>query len=385
MTATPGGAGQPPETGPDVAPTVPVAPAVPTAPAGRGEPTGPAGPDESTGPADGEPETVELALPAARSATEDEIVTEQVRLPEAANPPTVATPMASTVPSEAGTSTEVGTSIEVGTSTEAGTALGGGSAPVLVAPAESAAPAHRAPRTVFGRSWWIKVTIVGLCALLGLSLAAQLRRNEKSDAELSSARQQDLVRILDELDSREQRLRLEINQLEERQRNLGTAAAGSQTVLTDLQQREQELGILAGTLPAEGTGVKLVFRGGRGALPADVILNAVEELRGAGAEALQIVGSTGAPVRIVASTSFLDDDNNGDDGDLLIGDRRLSAPYTLLAIGDGQTMRAALAIPGGVVDSVRDAGGTVLITTPDSVSVTATRQPTTPKYATPVD
>ena len=296
-----------------------------------------------------EPETVELALPGGA----DEIATEP--LPTAASAPTVAT----------GTASE-----KAVTETETDAAAG------------EPPPAHRAPRTVFGRSWWIKVTIVGLCALLGLSLAAQLRRNENSNAELSSARQQDLVRILDELDSREQRLRLEINQLEERQRNLGTAAAGSQAVLADLEQRAQELGILAGTLPAEGTGVKLVFRGGRPALPASVILGAVEELRGAGAEALQISGSTGSggPIRIVASTSFLDDN-----GQLLIGDRRLTGPYTVLAIGDGPTMRAALAIPGGVVDSARDAGGTVQITTPDSVAVTATRQPTTPRYATPVD
>lgn len=246
-------------------------------------------------------------------------------------------------------------------------------------PIAQPSPAHRRPRTAFGRQWWTKVAIVGLCGLLGLGLAAQLRRNE-TDAELTTARQSDLVRILDELDSREQRLRSEINDLEERRRNLSTAAEGSQSVLDDLQERAEELGILAGTAPAEGTGVQLVFRAGAKPLRAEVILDAVEELRGAGAEAMQIGGGSSSPVRIVASTAFLDADD-----DLLVGDRRLSGPYTLLAVGDSQTMRAALAIPGGVVDSVEDAGGTVLITTPQVVSVTATRSPATPRYATPVN
>jgi uncharacterized protein YlxW (UPF0749 family) len=307
-----------------------------------------------TNDSDAEPETVELALPtqSGRSAGTE----------------------AKAAPAPGG-----GDEAEVTEELAIGTATGHAEEAAPTASGKET-PAHRAPGGAFGRRWWIKAVIVGLCALLGLSLAAQLRQNQNSDGELASARQQDLVRILDELDSREQRLRSEINDLEARQRTLDTNTAGSQTVLTDLQQREQELGILAGTLPAEGTGIKLVFRGGRTALPAEVILDAVEELRGAGAEALQIGGAGGAPVRIVASTSFLDSN-----GDLLIGDRELTAPYTLLAIGEPQTMRAALAIPGGVVDSVRDAGGTVQISTPATVQVTATRQTATPKYATPVD
>ncbi|MFB9321590.1 DUF881 domain-containing protein [Cryptosporangium minutisporangium] len=241
-------------------------------------------------------------------------------------------------------------------------------------------PAHRRPRTASRRQWWMKAAAVALCALLGLSLAAQLRRNER-DGELAGARQEDLVRILDELENREQRLQGEINELQERRRTLSSAAEGSQTVQEDLEQRAEELGILAGTIPAEGDGLRLVFFAGTRRLSADVILDAVEELRGAGAEALQIGGSRGDPVRIVASTAFLD----ADDGDLLVDGRRLSGPYTLLAIGEPQTMRAALAIPGGVVDSVEGAGGKLQIDAPETVTVSATLSPARPRYAEPVD
>ncbi|GAA0245603.1 DUF881 domain-containing protein [Cryptosporangium japonicum] len=240
-------------------------------------------------------------------------------------------------------------------------------------------PAHRRPREA-SRRLWMKVTVVALCALLGVSLAAQLRRNEK-DGALAGARQEDLVRILDELDSREQRLRAEIAELQERRRTLSSAAEGSQTVQEDLERRSEELGILAGTIPAEGEGLRLVFRPGSSALGAELILDAVEELRGAGAEAMQMGGRTGSPVRIVAATAFLDTENDH----LLVGNHDLSGPYTLLAIGDPETMRAALAIPGGVVDSVEDAGGKLQIDAPDPVTVTATLSPATPRYAEPVD
>ena len=58
------------------------------------------------------------------------------------------------------------------------------------------------------------------------------------------------------------------------------------------------------------------------------MLDAVEELRGAGAEAMQISGAGGAAVRIVASTYFVD----ARDG-LMVGTAAARpAPYTL--IGD---------------------------------------------------
>lgn len=242
-----------------------------------------------------------------------------------------------------------------------------------------ASPAHRRPRTR-DRQWWMKAAAVALCALLGLSLAAQLQRNER-DGALAGTRQEDLVRILDELDSREQRLRTEITELQERRRSLSSAAEGSQTVQEDLERRAAELGILAGTIPAEGEGLRLVFRPGTDPLSAAVILDAVEELRGAGAEAMQISGRTGSPVRIVAATAFLDIQ----DGHLLVGNNDLDGPYTLLAIGDPGTMRAALAIPGGVVDTVEGTGGKLLIDAPDPVTVSATLSPSTPRYAEPVD
>lgn len=217
-----------------------------------------------------------------------------------------------------------------------------------------------------------------LLALLGFALVTQVRSND-ADQGLSSDREEDLVQILDDLDARKERLNSEIGSLSEQQRQISSSAQGRQAALDEAKRRADELGILAGTLPAEGPGLQVVFSAGSGPVPASVLLDAVEELRGAGAEAMQISGGRGGTVRIVASTSFVDQGAG-----LVVDGKRLVAPYTMVVIGDGATMSAALNIPGGVVDAVKRSGGSVSVREPDVVEVPETRRVAPPRYARPV-
>ncbi|MGC9667765.1 DUF881 domain-containing protein [Planosporangium sp. 12N6] len=217
-----------------------------------------------------------------------------------------------------------------------------------------------------------------LLGLLGFALVVQLRSNA-TDPELATARPEDLVRILSDLDSRSDRLRQEIASLEASQRQLASGAQGQAAAVEEARRRADELGILAGTLPAQGRGLELTFTAGSEALPASTLLDAVEELRGAGAEAMQIAGADGRPVRIVASTYFADAK-----GGLTVDGVRLTGPYRLVVIGDPQTMHTALNIPGGVVDTVHQRGGNVIVQESDVVGVTALHQVAAPRYARPV-
>ncbi|WP_412544089.1 DUF881 domain-containing protein [Longispora sp. K20-0274] len=217
-----------------------------------------------------------------------------------------------------------------------------------------------------------------LLAVVGFAVVIQVRSNA-TDEGLSSARQEDLVRILGDLDSRQERLRTELSALEESKRQLTSGAQNKEAALAAARARADELGILAGTLPAQGPGLDIRVTVGSKPIPAATILDAIEELRGAGAEAMQISGANGASVRITASTYFVDDG-----GRLNVDGSRLDAPYAILVIGDPQTMRAALNIPGGVVDTVKRADGNVVVYEPGVVRVTALRQVSTPQYARPV-
>lgn len=219
-----------------------------------------------------------------------------------------------------------------------------------------------------------------LLLLLGFTMVWQMR-SVATDPTLSSARQEDLVRILADLDAHEFRLRQDIAELDETLRRLTTAGQSQEEALAEAARRADELGILAGTLPVAGPGVQVVIRPGPEGLSATTLLDAVQELRGAGAEAIQVADGSGTAVRVVASSYFLDRDPAGIDVDGV----PLRGPYTITAVGEPRTLQPALGIPGGVVESVQAGGGNVTVREePDGVQVSAVVEPGTLRYARPV-
>ncbi|MFG1919253.1 DUF881 domain-containing protein [Micromonospora sp. NPDC048898] len=232
-----------------------------------------------------------------------------------------------------------------------------------------------------GRFRWSTagVMIVALLVLLGFTLVVQLKTTS-TDPTLGATRQEDLVRILSDLDARESRLQQDIRALEDSQRQLRSGEQGRQAALDEATRRANELGILAGTLPAVGPGLTVQFEAGVKPITATRVLDAVQELRGAGAEAMQIAGGDRVTVRIIASTYFLD----GDNGSLVVEGRRLTGPFTITVIGDPATMRTALNIPGGVVASVRGVGGNVTFGEREVAEVSALHAPIKLEHARPV-
>ena len=211
-----------------------------------------------------------------------------------------------------------------------------------------------------------------LLGLLGFALAVQVRTTQQ--AGLNALRESDLVRILDDTSERSARLRAEASELEETRRSL-TEGTGSAAALEEARRRAETLGILAGTLPATGPGIVLTVPDPQGGVQSDVILDAVQELRDAGAEAMQI-----GPVRVVASTYFADDpDGTG----VLVDGVPLEPPYRLVAIGDQRTLASALEIPGGVSETLRRLGSEPVVNERARVDVTALRPAATPQYARP--
>ncbi|MGC3863748.1 DUF881 domain-containing protein [Micromonospora chersina] len=244
-------------------------------------------------------------------------------------------------------------------------------------PGASAAGAEPAP--VSRRLTSAGAMIAVLLALLGFTLVVQLKTTS-TDPTLAATREEDLVRISSDLDSRERRLRQDIEALEESQRQLRSGEQGRQAALEEATRRADELGILAGTLPAVGPGLSVRFEGPEKAVESERILDAVQELRGAGAEAMQIAGADGTAVRIIASTYFVDAPGGG----LVVDGRRLSGPYVISVIGDPATLRTALNIPGGVVASVEEAGGNVTPVDSEAVEVSQLHAPIKLEHARPV-
>src|SRR6202035_2141639 len=96
------------------------------------------------------------------------------------------------------------------------------------------------------------------------------------------------------------------------------------------QQAEQDaaaLGVLLGTLPATGPGIDVTVADPSAKLGPEDLLDVIEELRGAGAEAIQF-GSD----RVSTSTAFA-----GNPGAVTVDGMAVNAPYRVIAIGDSNT------------------------------------------------
>ncbi|MCW2607991.1 MAG: hypothetical protein JWO60_2684, partial [Frankiales bacterium] len=224
----------------------------------------------------------------------------------------------------------------------------------------------------------VDLAVAALLGVLGFAVAVQVRSTQ-DDGLLASARQEDLVRILDDLSNRNDRLRRETAALTATRERLTSGSDRDRAALDEARRRALVLGVLAGTLPAEGPGVVVTLTDSSGEVGADDLLNALEELRDAGAEAVQVSGAdTGGAVRVVASTSFLDRAEGVE-----VDGRLLTEPFVYTVVGEPSTLVAALAIPGGVTDSVEQQGGTVSVERPATVRVGALRRLETPRYARP--
>jgi uncharacterized protein YlxW (UPF0749 family) len=207
--------------------------------------------------------------------------------------------------------------------------------------------------------------------MLGFALAVQVRSNSQTDA-LAGAREADLVRILDDQNSRIERLQSQISDLQTAKQRLSDSGDNAEA-RREAQRQADALAVLTGSTPAHGPGVRVSITDPLHALRAEDLLDVVEELRGAGAEVIQF-----GPVRVGTSSAFTDSGAG-----VLLDHTVLQAPYDVLAIGDPKTLDTALNIQGGVVNTVHAAGGDVSIIEQSTISITAIRTIPTPKFATP--
>lgn len=242
-------------------------------------------------------------------------------------------------------------------------------------PEEEAAGQPETGRQRLVASLWPRLTraqliVAVLLFVLGLGLAIQVRSTSESSA-LRGARQEDLVRILDELDNRSQRLTDEQRRLERQKTELENSSNQAEEARKQTVEKEQQLGVLAGTVAAQGPGINLVIDDPKHSVEADKLLDTIQELRAAGAEAIQV-----NDVRVVAST-YLSDVRGG----VEIDGKRVTQPYRFKVIGKPEDLEPALNIPGGVVQTLEKEQAKVAVTREEKIIVDALRVAQRPDYA----
>ncbi len=237
-------------------------------------------------------------------------------------------------------------------------------------PTEPAVHPKAVSHTLHRRQDWRAAAVIGvLTLLLGFAIAIQFHSTSSGDA-LAGERPDDLISILDDQNSESARLRARITALQGTLQRLRDAGTNGPAARQEAQAQADGLGILTGTVAATGPGVSVTITDPESGLKAEDLLDVVEELRGAGAEAIQF-----GRVRVSTDTSF-----GGQPGALQVDGTAVLPPYRVLAIGPAKTMDTALSIPGGASAVIRSEGGDVHVTEQARVSVTATRAPPSERY-----
>ncbi|HHV74097.1 DUF881 domain-containing protein [Thermoanaerobacterium sp. R66] len=229
------------------------------------------------------------------------------------------------------------------------------------------------------------VSIAFVCVVLGIMISTQFRNVKNSDS-LTVQRAEELTSKLNQVQKERDELKKQINDLEAKISNYENSAAKSSTVTKSLKDDLDKYKELAGLSDVEGPGIIVTINDGNTQLQPGAdqtaflvhdedLLNIVNELRAAGAEAISINDQ-----RLVATSEIRMIGNTID-----INSVRFTPPYVVKAIGNPDTLEAALRLKGGIIDTLSNWGIQVNIKRSDKILVKKYDGVLTYKYAKPYE
>ena len=218
--------------------------------------------------------------------------------------------------------------------------------------------------------------VVGvLLAVVGFAAVTQVRFTQV-DNTYASLREQDLIDVLNSLAGTTQRAESEIARLQRTRDDLLSSTGAREAALAQAQQQAANLAILAGLVPVTGPGIRVTVTEETGPVSVQSMVDTIQELRTAGAEAIQVNGE----IRVVADTAVEDAS-----GGLLIGGEQVSSPYVIEAIGDPHTLAdSGVDFPSGPRDLFEEDGASVTVEELASLDIESVVEPERPGYAEPV-
>jgi uncharacterized protein YlxW (UPF0749 family) len=192
----------------------------------------------------------------------------------------------------------------------------------------------------------VAMTIV--CILLGIMLALQYKsinynqsmasfENKRSD-ELKD----ELIKLTDQKDSLQEKLK----ELEKDNQTYANAKAGDSAAAQLLKDDLNKARIFAGLTDVKGRGIVVTLENNAFIHVEDYdILNVVNELRAAGAQAISVNDE-----RIVAMTEIREAGQY-----IMVNGKQFEAPFVIKAISDPEDLERSLTLIGGVVEILEEA------------------------------
>ena len=187
------------------------------------------------------------------------------------------------------------------------------------------------------------VLVLLVTAVVGFLLVSQFRSDERLTQRLEAESEEDLARILANLSTEADSLREEIGTLRVQLADLEASSRSEESAGQAAKEQLDALQVLAGTVPVTGPGVVVDIADPDRTVTYDSLIDVVQELRDAGAEALAVNGR-----RVGVASAFAEDRSGG----ITLDGAPLTAPYTVSAIGQPATLEGGLKIPGGALDTL---------------------------------
>lgn len=218
-----------------------------------------------------------------------------------------------------------------------------------------------------------QLVVAVLLAVLGFAAVTQLRSNEVNDT-YAGYSEQALIDVLNGLAGTSQRTEAELARLEQTRQRLQSDTSAEQAAIEQARNEADTLQVLAGVVPVTGPGVRITITEETGAVDIDSLLDTVQEMRTAFAEAMQFNGK----VRVVASTSFEDGV-----GGIYVDGTLLEPPYVIDVIGDPAALRGGLTFPDGPIAQLQDDGASVEVEEVQSLDIESVVEAEQPRFAQP--
>ena len=197
----------------------------------------------------------------------------------------------------------------------------------------------------------VTVVVFIVCIVLVSVMLMQFRTVEQTDiTAIETMRESELRTLLSEWKARYEEVSKQLDDTNDRIDEYNKTIEDKE-VASDLVDEElKESNILVGKTDVYGEGVEITLSDGEyRTVEADNLLDLVNELRYAGAEAISING-----IRILSMTDIID---LGNYDYIMISSQRIQAPYVIKAIGNKNYMSTILQLKGsGFIDRAKNNG-----------------------------
>lgn len=236
------------------------------------------------------------------------------------------------------------------------------------------------------------ITIGIICFLLCFMMTLQIRTIKKSDADILKLKNENELRDeINQWKDQYDNATDKINELNNKITEYQNASSQRSETVALLKQELDDVSILAGLTSVKGPGIivtlddtaakeKIILDAGFYdpnvyVIHDSDILLVINELRAAGAEAISVNSqrvAANSEIRCVGPV-------------ISINDVRLTAPFTIAAIGDSDVLANSLKLRGGVIDSIEEASIDVTIEKKEEIIIPKLEKVIEYKYSLPTE